>query len=115
VAMLAVIAQGITGLAGFWVAWRLRIIGVCRALGATRGDILRYFDTENFPLATLGTAVGLAYGVSLLLMQHYEPPRLLLTHLIAGGIALRSIGQLTARGPTRCVAAVSPVLVTRSG
>jgi putative ABC transport system permease protein len=115
VAMLAITALGIAGLASFWVAQRRRSIGVRRALGATRGDILQYFQTENFLLATIGIALGmmLAYGMNLLLMQHYELPRLPLIYLPAGAIALWSIGQLAVLGPALRAAAVPPVVATR--
>ena len=53
-ALLVITALGVIGLASFWVQQRTRQIGVRRALGATRGDILRYFQTENFILATVG-------------------------------------------------------------
>ncbi|HET7163108.1 MAG TPA: ABC transporter permease, partial [Rhodanobacteraceae bacterium] len=46
VALLLVTGLGIVGLASFWVAQRRRTIGVRRALGATRADILHYFQTE---------------------------------------------------------------------
>ncbi|EQD59243.1 ABC transporter permease, partial [mine drainage metagenome] len=42
-ALLGVTAIGIVGLASFWVQQRTRQIGVRRALGARRVDILRYF------------------------------------------------------------------------
>ena len=45
VALLLVTALGIIGLASFWVQQRTKQIGVRRALGATRGQILRYFQT----------------------------------------------------------------------
>ena len=114
VAMLVVTALGIAGLASFWVAQRRRTIGVRRALGATRGDILQYFQTENFLLATIGIALGmvLAYGMNLLLMQHYQLPRLPLIYLPAGAIALWSIGQLAVLGPALRAAAVPPVVAT---
>ena len=48
------------GLASFWVQQRTKQIGVRRALGATRGQILRYFQTENFLLATIGIVLGLS-------------------------------------------------------
>jgi putative ABC transport system permease protein len=110
-------ALGIAGLASFWVAQRRRTIGVRRALGATRSDILQYFQTENFLLTTIGIALGmvLAYGMNLLLMQHYELPRLPLIYLSAGAIALWSIGQLAVLGPALRAAAVPPVVATRSG
>ncbi|MFT4199018.1 MAG: ABC transporter permease, partial [Pseudoxanthomonas sp.] len=49
-ALLLVTALGIVGLASFWVQQRTRQIGIRRALGATKGQILRYFQTENFLL-----------------------------------------------------------------
>ena len=115
-ALLIVTALGIAGLASFWVGQRRRTIGVRRALGATRGNILRYFQTENFLLATIGIALGmvLAYGVNVFLMMHYELPRLPLIYLPVGAIALWLIGQLAVLGPALSAAAVPPVVATRS-
>jgi putative ABC transport system permease protein len=116
VALLAVTALGIVGLASFWVAQRRRMIGVRRALGATRGDILRYFQTENFLLATFGIVLGmvLAYGINLLLMAHYELPRMPLHYLPIGALALWLLGQLAVFGPALRASAVPPVGATRS-
>lgn len=115
-ALLVVTALGIAGLASFWVGQRRRTIGVRRALGATRGNILHYFQTENFLLATIGIALGmvLAYGINLLLMLHYELPRLPAVYFPVGAIALWLIGQLAVLGPALRAAAVPPVVATRS-
>jgi putative ABC transport system permease protein len=116
VALLLVTALGIVGLASFWVAQRRRMIGVRRALGATRGNILHYFQTENFLLATIGIALGmvLAYGINLFLMLHYELPRLPAIYFPVGAAALWLIGQLAVLGPALRAAAVPPVVATRS-
>ncbi|MDE2247099.1 MAG: FtsX-like permease family protein [Xanthomonadaceae bacterium] len=116
VALLTVTALGIVGLASFWVGQRRRTIGVRRALGATRGDILHYFQTENFVLATFGIALGmvLAYGINLFLMTHYELPRLPAIYFPVGAIALWLLGQLAVLGPALRAAAVPPVVATRS-
>ncbi|WP_266172134.1 ABC transporter permease [Dyella subtropica] len=116
VALLVVTALGIVGLASFWVAQRRRMIGVRRALGATRGNILHYFQTENFLLATIGIAVGmvLAYGINLFLMVHYELPRLPAIYFPIGAVLLWSIGQAAVLGPAMRAAAVPPVVATRS-
>jgi putative ABC transport system permease protein len=116
VALLLVTGLGIVGLASFWVAQRRRTIGVRRALGATRVDIMRYFQTENFLLATLGIALGmaLAYGINLLLMLHYELPRLPWMYFPIGAIALWLIGQAAVLGPAVRAAAVPPVVATRT-
>ncbi|WNL45380.1 FtsX-like permease family protein [Dyella sp. BiH032] len=116
VALLVVTALGIVGLGSFWVAQRRRQIGVRRALGATRGHILRYFQTENFLLATIGIVLGmvLAYGVNLFLMVHYELPRLPAIYFPIGALALWLIGQAAVLGPALRAAAVPPVVATRS-
>lgn len=115
VALLTVTALGIVGLASFWVGQRRRQIGVRRALGARRVDVLRYFQTENFLLASIGIAMGmiLAYGVNLLLMWQYEVPRLPLAYLPAGAVILWLLGQVAVLAPARRAAAVPPVVATR--
>ncbi|MDN5924225.1 MAG: ABC transporter permease [Xanthomonadales bacterium] len=115
-ALLLVTALGIVGLGSFWVAQRRRTIGVRRALGATRGNILRYFQTENFILASIGIVLGmaLAYGINLYLMSHYELPRLPWFYLPIGAIVLWLIGQIAVLGPALRAARVPPVVATRS-
>jgi putative ABC transport system permease protein len=116
IALLVVTALGIVGLASFWVAQRRRTIGVRRALGATRRNILNYFQTENFLLATIGIVLGmvLAYGINLFLMLHYELPRLPAVYFPIGAIVLWLIGQAAVLGPAMRAAAVPPVVATRS-
>ncbi|HEU0305951.1 MAG TPA: FtsX-like permease family protein, partial [Lysobacter sp.] len=116
VALLVVTALGIVGLASFWVQQRTRQIGVRRALGATRGQVLRYFQTENFMLATVGIVIGMigAYGINQLLMSSYELPRLPALYLPLGALVLWALGQLSVLGPARRAAAVPPAIATRS-
>ncbi len=116
VALLIVTALGIAGLASFWVAQRRRTIGVRRALGATRRNILNYFQAENFLLATIGIVLGmaLAYGINLFLMLHYELPRLPAVYFPVGAIVLWLVGQAAVLGPALRAAAVPPVVATRS-
>lgn len=116
IALLVVTALGIVGLASFWVEQRTKQIGVRRALGATRGQILRYFQTENFLLAGIGIALGMlmAYGINQLLMTHYELPRLPAYYLPIGAVALWLLGQIAVFGPARRAAAVPPAIATRS-
>jgi putative ABC transport system permease protein len=116
VALLVVTALGIVGLASFWVQQRTKQIGVRRALGATRGQILRYFQTENFLLATLGIVIGMigAFGINQLLMSSYELPRLPALYLPIGALVLWALGQVSVLGPARRAAAVPPAVATRS-
>lgn len=116
VALLVVTALGIVGLASFWVQQRTKQIGVRRALGATRGQVLRYFQTENFLLAGIGIVIGMlmAYGINQLLMTHYELPRLPASYLPVGAVALWLLGQIAVYGPARRAAAVPPAVATRN-
>ncbi|WP_422018272.1 ABC transporter permease [Roseateles sp.] len=114
-ALLLVTAMGIVGLASFWVQQRTRMIGTRRALGATQGQILRYFQLENLLLTTTGIAIGLAgaMGLSHLLMQSYELPRLPWIYLPVSAVALWLLGQVAVWVPARRAARLAPVAALR--
>ncbi len=114
--LLFVTALGIGGLASFWVGQRTRSIGIRRAIGATRGDILRYFQTENFLIVTVGVVLGmiLAFALNLVLMQHYELSRMPWWYLPIGAVALWLLGQLAVLSPALRAARVPPMVATRS-
>ena len=114
--LLFVTALGIAGLANFWVQQRTRTIGIRRAIGATRTDILRYFQLENFLIVSGGVLLGmlLALALNLLLMSRYELPRLPLGYLPLGALALWVLGQLSVLAPARRASRVPPVVATRS-
>lgn len=116
IALLVVTALGIVGLASFWVQQRSKQIGIRRALGATRTQILRYFQVENFLLATIGIVLGmlLAYGLNQLLMSRYELGRLPLMYLPIGAVVLWVLGQIAVYWPARRAASVPPAVATRS-
>ena len=116
IALLVITALGIVGLASFWVQQRTRQIGIRRALGATRQDIVRYFQTENFILATAGIVLGmaLAYGINLWLMSKYQMPRLPATFLPIGAGMLWFLGQVAVLGPALRASAIPPAIATRS-
>lgn len=114
--LLTVTALGVGALASFWVQQRTKQIGIRRALGATRGNILRYFQIENFLIVTLGISMGLllAYGLNQLLMSAYALPRLPLWYLPAGALALWLLGQIAVFGPALRASRVPPAIATRS-
>jgi len=116
VGLLVITALGIIGLASFWVQQRTKQIGVRRALGATKGQILAYFQTENFLLATIGIVLGMlaAYGINQVLMSKYELARLPAYYLPIGATALWLLGQVSVLGPARRAASVPPAIATRS-
>jgi putative ABC transport system permease protein len=116
VALMVVTAFGIVGLASFWVQQRTRMIGTRRALGATKAQIRRYFQLENFMLSSAGIALGMggAVALSLWLMRIYEIPRLPLAYLPVGALALWALGQLAVLAPARRAASLPPVQALRS-
>jgi putative ABC transport system permease protein len=107
---------GIMGLTGFWVQKRTRQIGIRRALGARRADIVRYFLAENLLIVGVGVAFGmaLAYIGNAALMRHYELQSLPWIYLPLGAIAMLLLGQFAVLGPALRAAAVPPVVATRS-
>ncbi|MFL6605114.1 MAG: ABC transporter permease [Steroidobacteraceae bacterium] len=116
VLLLAIASLGIFGLATFNVSARTKQIGTRRAVGARRGDIVRYFMVENGLITTTGIVVGcaLALAIGYWLSLQYQLPRLELYYLVGGVLALWIIGQLAAWQPARRASAVSPSVATRT-
>jgi putative ABC transport system permease protein len=116
VLLLLVTCSGIVGMASLWVTQRRKQIGVRRALGARRIDILRYFIVENVMITSAGVAGGVLLGVGLnqLLVTKLDMARLPLAYLIGGALMFWVIGILAAYGPAWRAARISPALATRS-
>jgi putative ABC transport system permease protein len=114
--LLAIAALGIFGLATFNVGTRTRQIGTRRAVGARRGDIVRYFLVENWMITTAGVVAGcgLALGVGYALSVSYELPRLDLYYLVGGVLVVWMLGQFAAWQPARKAARISPAVATRN-
>ncbi|BDU20325.1 FtsX-like permease family protein [Dyella sp. GSA-30] len=116
VVLLAITAAGIVGLTSFWVGQRRKQIGVRRALGATKRDILSYFLTENLLIGIAGVMIGacLAIGMNLWMVSHFEMARLSLMYVLAGIVLLLLLGQGAVLAPAVRASRVSPVEATRS-
>ncbi|MGH8371247.1 MAG: ABC transporter permease [Gammaproteobacteria bacterium] len=114
--LLALTALSLGGLSSFWVQQRTHHIGIRRAVGATRKDILLYFLIENFLIVGVGVILGLAgaVGLNLWLVRQYELPHLRLAWLPIGALVLWLIGQLAVLGPALRAAAVHPSTATRN-
>ena len=114
--LLLVTASGIVGIASLWVTQRRKQIGVRRALGARRIDILRYFLTENFMITSVGVAAGvvLALALNQLLVSQLEMARLPLPYLLGGALVFWLLGLGAVYGPAWRAASISPATATRS-
>jgi putative ABC transport system permease protein len=115
-ALVAVTAFGIVGLTSYWVAQRRRQIGIRRALGATRGAIIRYFQTENFLIAAAGAALGVAIALALNLwmVTTFEMERLHASFAVIGAIVVLVLGQFAVLWPAIRAASIPPALATRA-
>ena len=116
VLLLLITASGIVGMASLWVTQRRKQIGVRRALGAKKTDILRYFIAENFMITSAGVFGGVALGLALnqLLVSNLEMARLPAGYLVFGALGFWLLGVLAAYGPAWRAASISPATATRS-
>jgi putative ABC transport system permease protein len=116
VLLLLITCSGIVGMASLWVTQRRKQIGVRRALGARKIDILRYFIAENFMITSAGVFGGVALGLGLnhLLVSKLEMARLPGGYLIGGAVVFWALGVLAAYGPAWRAASISPATATRS-
>jgi putative ABC transport system permease protein len=114
--VVAVALAGSLALSSFSVTERTRQIGIRRALGARRGEIVAYFLLENLLLTTLGLLVGivLAYALNRALVLAISDVVLQLDLvLLSAGIFLGT-GLLSALVPARRAAAIPPWAATRT-
>jgi putative ABC transport system permease protein len=116
VLLLLITCSGIVGMASLWVTQRRKQIGVRRALGARKIDVLRYFVLENFMITSAGVFGGVALGLALnqLLVSKLEMARLPGGYLIGGAVVFWALGILAAYGPAWRAASISPATATRS-
>jgi putative ABC transport system permease protein len=116
VLLLAITAFGIVGLTSYWIAQRRRQIGVRRALGARRADILRYFHIENLLIAGMGVACGmaLAIAINLWMVRSFEMTRMGLPFVLLGAVTVLLLGQLAVLWPALRAASIPPALATRA-
>lgn len=113
--LLLVTALGLVGLTGFWVQRRRHAIGIRRALGATRGDVIRYFHLENAIVVGVGAVLGVAcaFALNQALMHGHEMARLSLSSAAWAALVFVALGQLSVIAPALRAANVPPVAASR--
>jgi len=113
----AIALVGAVAVSSFVVAARRHEIGIRRALGATRGDILRYFVVESTLAAAVGIGIGLAATVALLFGMRSALVGLPIGSWQLGAAAAFMWVNATAAAllPARHATRVSPTLATRGG
>ncbi len=113
--LLGLTALSLFGLTTFNVNVRIKQIGIRRALGARRADIVSYFLLENWLITTIGIAIGcvIALGTGHWLSREYGLPRFDPFYLFSGMVLLWALGQIAAWQPARAAAQIAPALATR--
>ena len=116
VLLMLITASGIVGMTSLRVNQRRKQIGVRRALGARRIDILRYFLLESSMVTSVGVGLGIlgAVGLNVLLVKQLEMMALPGRYLLAGTFILAILGVLAAWVPAWRGASISPATATRS-
>ena len=114
--VIAVALAGSLALASFSVAERTRQIGVRRALGADRGQIVSYFLLENLILTTFGLALGLGLtiGLNQTLRRIMADLRLTSDEVLVSMLIFILTGLLSALVPARRAALIPPWAATRT-
>jgi putative ABC transport system permease protein len=116
IVLVFITALGIVGITSLAVSERTRQIGTRRALGATRGDILKHFLTENWIITTAGLIFGVVatYALNYALVSQLTDVKMP-WYLVGIGMALLwIIGVLATLPPALRAASVSPAIATRS-
>jgi putative ABC transport system permease protein len=116
VVLVFLTALGIVGITSLAVAERTKQIGTRRALGATRGDILTHFLTENWIVTTAGLVLGIAatYGLNFALVSQLTDAKMPWYLVGVGMVLLWLIGIVATIPPALRAAMVSPAIATRS-
>lgn len=113
--LLTVTAMGIVGLTSYWVSQRTRYIGMRRALGARRSDILSYFHLENLIIAGAGALLGIALGVSanIWLAANFSITRMSAEFVCGGAAIVLALCQAAVVWPALRAAAIPPAAAIR--
>ena len=105
----------IVGVTAFSVTERRKQIGTRRALGATKGAVLRYFLLENWIVTNAGLILGVAvaYGLNVLLVTKTSGAKLDWRLVIASIVLIWLQGIIATLIPAMRATRFSPVIATR--
>jgi len=114
--LLGITVFGIIGLTMYWVGQRRRQIGMRRALGARRFDVVRYFHIENLIIAGSGALLGIVLGLTanLWLVAHLELPRMSIAFMLVAAAVVLAVSQAAVFWPALRAASVPAAAAIRA-
>jgi lipoprotein-releasing system permease protein len=122
--VVAIVALGISSVLVVSVVQKQREIGILRAMGASRRDIMGVFLLQGALMGLIGSALGagLAYGLLVLFSHIFKSPdgsamysaELDLALVLAASVLACAIGLLSAFMPARRAARMDPVQAIRA-
>jgi putative ABC transport system permease protein len=114
--LLVITALGILGTSNLWVISRRRDIGITRAMGARRIDVMRHFHIENLILVGCGVLIGVLLGVAgnTWTVRTFAVEQVAAWFWMIGSLAMLLLGQLGALWPALRAGAVPPAEIIRS-
>jgi putative ABC transport system permease protein len=114
--LLVITALGIFGTSNLWVISRRRDIGITRAMGARRIDVMRHFHIENLLLVGCGVLLGVFLGVAAntWTVRTFAVEQVAAWFWLIGSVAMLVLGQLGALWPALRAGAVPPAEIIRS-
>lgn len=114
--LLFITAIGLAGMTAFAVARRTKQIGIRRAIGATKSDILGYFLVENSLVILAGMALGLVGGIILnrILISTADVEPLPFGLAISCVLFLLVLGWIATLLPALRATKIEPAIATRT-
>lgn len=114
VLIVLVVLSGSAALTSYLVVERRRDIGLRRALGATRADILTFFLIENALVTTAGVVLGCGMALALVPILGAAQPGFYLNGWIFAGtiVTLYAINLVATWIPARRATRLSPTVAT---
>lgn len=113
--LVVITGLGMAGLVSFLVTQRIKQIGVRRALGAKKIDVMRYFLLENSIVTWAGLLAGMAIIIAITYQQLAESGEnfLRLHYMFAIAAFLWAVNLTAVYIPARRATKIEPAIVTR--
>ncbi|MBQ4811605.1 FtsX-like permease family protein [Pseudoalteromonas luteoviolacea] len=113
--LLLVTTLGIYGQSRYGIVKRFKLIGIRRAMGASKGEIIRYFMLENVILTCLGVILGIisAIVLSVAFSNVFELGTVPMSYMIYGSVCTLLLGQVAVFYPAFRAAQLPPAVATR--